>query len=41
MEMPLIEGTRNIVDAMQASGLERYIGMATPSLRDPRDEGSI
>ncbi len=40
-EMPLIEGTGNIVEAMQAVGVERYIGMATPSLRDPRDEGSL
>jgi putative NADH-flavin reductase len=31
--MPLVDGTRTIVDAMQAEGVERYIGMATPSLR--------
>ena len=35
--MPLIDGTRTILDAMHAEGVERYIGMATPSLRDPRD----
>jgi putative NADH-flavin reductase len=40
-EMPLIEGTRNIVEAIQAAEVQRYIGMATPSLRDPRDEGSL
>jgi len=28
--MPLVEGTRTIVDAMRAEGVERYIGMATP-----------
>src|SRR3954449_4458798 len=39
--MPLIEGTRTIVDAMRAEGVQRYIGMATPSLRDPRDEASL
>ena len=39
--MPLIEGTRNIVDAMQAAGVERYIGIATPSLRDARDQASL
>jgi putative NADH-flavin reductase len=39
--MPLVEGTRTIVDAMRAEGVERYIGMATPSLRDPRDTGSL
>ena len=39
--MPLVDGTRTIVDAMQAEGVERYIGMATPSLRDPRDTRSL
>jgi putative NADH-flavin reductase len=39
--MPLVEGTRTIVDAMGTEGIERYIGMATPSLRDPRDTGSL
>jgi putative NADH-flavin reductase len=38
--MPLVEGTRNIVEAMEAEGVGRYIGMATPSLRDPRDSRS-
>ncbi len=39
--MPLVDGTRTIVDAMRAEGVERYIGMATPSLRDARDSGSL
>src|SRR5215218_5429057 len=39
--MPLVEGTRTIVDAMRTEGVERYIGMATPSLRDPRDGSSL
>jgi len=39
--MPLVNGTRTIIDAMRAEGVERYIGMATPSLRDPRDTGSL
>ena len=26
---------------MRAEGVDRYIGMATPSLRDPRDTGSL
>jgi putative NADH-flavin reductase len=39
--MPLVDGTRTIVEAMQSEGTERYIGMATPSLRDPRDTGSV
>jgi putative NADH-flavin reductase len=39
--MPLVEGTRTIIDAMRGEGIERYIGMATPSLRDPLDTGSV
>ena len=39
--MPLVDGTRTIVDAMLAEGFERYIGMATPSLRDPHDQRSL
>jgi hypothetical protein len=39
--MPLVDGTRTILDAMDAEGVERYIGMATPSLRDPRDTSSL
>jgi nucleoside-diphosphate-sugar epimerase len=39
--MPLVEGTRTIVDAMKAAGVRRYVGMATPSLRDPRDGRSL
>jgi len=39
--MPLVEGTRTIVAAMKAAGIRRFIGMATPSLRDPRDGRSV
>ena len=38
---PLVDGTRTILDAMRAEGVERYIGMATPSLRDTRDSPSL
>jgi hypothetical protein len=38
--MPLVDGTRAIPDAMAAEGVERYIAIATPSLRDPRDTPS-
>jgi len=38
---PLVDATRTIVDTMRAEGVERYIGMATPSLRDPRDTSSL
>jgi putative NADH-flavin reductase len=39
--MPLVDGTRNIVDAMHAEGVDRYIGMATPSLHDRSDGRSL
>jgi putative NADH-flavin reductase len=39
--MPLVDGTHTIIDAMHAEGVERYIGMATPSLRDSRDTRSL
>src|SRR3954447_11871530 len=39
--MPLVGGTRTILDAMRAADVGRYIGMATPSLRDPRDTKSL
>jgi hypothetical protein len=36
--MPLIEGTRNILDAMKRHGVTRYIGHATPSILDPHEK---
>jgi putative NADH-flavin reductase len=39
--MPLVQGTRNIVKAMAAAGVQRYVGMATPSLPDPHDRRSL
>ena len=39
--MPLVQGTRNIVDAMLAARVQRYVGIATPSVRDPRDRRSV
>jgi putative NADH-flavin reductase len=38
---PIAEGTANIVAAMQAEGVKRYIGLATPSVSDPRDHPTI
>ena len=35
--LPLVEGTRNIVAAMQRHGVHRYVGNATPSVLDPRE----
>jgi putative NADH-flavin reductase len=37
-EMPLIEGTRHILDAMKGHGVTRYIGHATPSILDPQEK---
>jgi hypothetical protein len=37
-DMPLIEGTRNILDAMKRHGVTRYIGHATPSILDPHEK---
>ena len=39
--MPLIEGTRNIVEAMQAAGVERSIGMRPRACATLRDKGSL
>jgi nucleoside-diphosphate-sugar epimerase len=35
--LPLVEGTRNIVAAMQTHGVRRYVGNGTPSVLDPRE----
>jgi len=35
--LPLVEGTRNIVSAMQKHNVRRYVGNATPSVLDPRE----
>jgi uncharacterized protein YbjT (DUF2867 family) len=34
---PVTDGTRNIVKAMEAAGVRRYIGLATPAIADDRD----
>ena len=36
--LPLVEGTRNIVEAMQRHGVRRYVGNGTPSVLDPREK---
>ena len=36
--LPLVEGTRNIVAAMQKHSVRRYVGTATPSVLDPREK---
>lgn len=38
---PIADGTANIVAAMHAEGVKRYIGLATPSVPDERDLPTI
>lgn len=38
---PITEGTRNIVAAMAAENVSRYIGLATPSFPDERDQPTL
>ena len=38
---PVADGTRNIVKAMQAAGVRRYIGLATPAVADPHDRPTL
>lgn len=38
---PVTKGTENIVAAMLAEGVHRYIGLATPSVADPRDRPTL
>lgn len=38
---PLTEGTRTVVAAMVHAGVRRFIGLATPSLSDPRDRPTV
>jgi putative NADH-flavin reductase len=35
--LPLVEGTKHIVAAMQRQGVRRYVGNGTPSVLDPRE----
>jgi nucleoside-diphosphate-sugar epimerase len=36
--IPLVEGTRHILKAMQSHGVTRYIGHATPAVLDPQEK---
>lgn len=38
---PVANGTRNIVEAMKATGVRRYIGLATPAVADSRDRPTL
>ena len=39
--LPLVEGTRLVVEAMTGHGVSRYLGMATPSVLDVRDQRTL
>ena len=36
--LPLVEGTRHILDGMRSRGIRRYVGHGTPSIRDPHEK---
>lgn len=36
--LPLVEGTRHILDAMKRHNVTRYIGHGTPSIPDPQEK---
>lgn len=36
--LPLVEGTRHILDAMKRHNVTRYIGHGTPSIQDPHEK---
>ena len=38
---PITDGTPNIVSAMDTAGVRRYVGLATPSVADPRDRPTL
>lgn len=38
---PVTDGTRAVVTAMRAAGVRRFIGLATPSVPDPRDRPTL
>jgi nucleoside-diphosphate-sugar epimerase len=38
---PVADGTRHIITAMQHEGVRRYVGLATPSIPDPRDRPTL
>lgn len=39
--LPITEGTRTIVAAMAEASVRRFIGLATPSVADPRDRRTL
>jgi hypothetical protein len=39
--LPLVEGTRHILEAMKRHGVTRYIGHATPAVLDPHEKPTM
>jgi nucleoside-diphosphate-sugar epimerase len=39
--LPLVDGTRLIIDAMKRHGVTRYVGNGTPSIIDARDKPNV
>src|SRR4051795_8708121 len=39
--LPLVEGTRHILEAMKRHGVTRYIGHATPAILDPQEKPTL
>ena len=38
---PISDGTRTIISSMKAAGVRRFIGLATPSVADSRDQPTL
>jgi nucleoside-diphosphate-sugar epimerase len=38
---PVTDGTRTVITAMRQAGVPRFIGLATPSVPDPRDRPTL
>lgn len=38
--LPLVEGTKHVLEAMKRHGVSRYVGHGTPSIRDPREKAT-
>lgn len=38
---PVADGTRTVIAAMRQAGVRRFIGLATPSVPDPRDRPTL
>ena len=39
--LPLVDGTRHILESMRRHGVRRYIGHGTPSVLDPREKPTL